>query len=192
MTSPLLVVKGPDMSALSVPMEKTAWAHQVLESLKATGSEGVAAVSFIESRRIIIGFSKQKVTGAKWSLDGNIYLNSNSFSLSTPPNHPFMLNLIAHEALHLKQGIATALSVYGELEAWQLGFHVFQSLGGMIYHSSLKELMGLELSYDRDTLKKVRYLMQDYAGKGYRIDLLPCYPVWKEIRYFFTRRIPSS
>jgi hypothetical protein len=36
-----------------------------------------------------------------------------------------------------------------------------------------------------------RFLMQDYAGKGYRVDLLPRYPLPKEITYVFTRKIPD-
>jgi hypothetical protein len=40
-------------------------------------------------------------------------------------------------------------------------------------------------------LQKVRFLMQDYAGKGYRIDLLPRYPLWKEIVFDITRKVPG-
>ncbi len=69
-------------------------------------------------------------------------LNANNFSLSTPPTNAFMLNLVAHEALHLKQGVLTALSVYGELEAWQLGFRIFQALGGRIRQRSLERIIG--------------------------------------------------
>jgi hypothetical protein len=86
----------------------------------------------------------------------------------------------------------TALSVYGELEAWQLGFRIFQTLGGRFFSSALNELMGLPVSYDRDMLKKVRFLMQEYAGKGYRIDLLPLFPAWKELDYLFTGKTPDA
>jgi hypothetical protein len=174
------------------PAELSAWSSQVLDRLNESGAEGAAAVSFIMNRHIKIGFRKQKSTGAMWSLNGNIYLNANSFSLATPPGDAFMLSLVAHEALHLKQGMVTALSVYGELEAWQLGFRIYQNLGGKLVSSALNELIGLQVSYDREMLKKVRFLMQEYAGKGYRIDLLPLYPVWKEIRYFFTRKTPEN
>ena len=192
MSSPLIPTEENVMTPEPASRELSAWVGQVLDRLDATGMEGAAAVSFIRNRGVRIGFKKQKATGAMWSLDGNIYLNSDSFSLATPPNHAFLLNLVAHEALHLQQGMVTALSVYGELEAWQLGFRIYQLLGGRITSSSLNELMGLGLSYDRDLLSKVRFLMQDYAGKGYRIDLLPRYPLWKEIGYFFTRNIPAG
>lgn len=174
------------------PTELTAWTDLVLDHLNTAGQEGAAAVSFIKNRKIKIGFRKQKSTGAMWSLNGNIYLNANNFSLSTPPTHAFMQSLVAHEALHLKQGILTALSVYGELEAWQLGFRIFQILGGRLFSSALNELMGLQVSYDRDMLKKVRFLMQEYAGKGYRIDLLPLFPAWKEMDYLFAGKTPDA
>ena len=142
MTSP----HPPDAAILEVvsysPAELSAWTNLVLDHLNASGQEGAAAVSFIKNRNVKIGFRKQKSTGAMWSLNGNIYLNANNFSLSTPPTHAFMLSLVAHEALHLKQGILTALSVYGELEAWQLGFRIYQTLGGRLASSALNRING--------------------------------------------------
>jgi hypothetical protein len=171
-------------------MEAAAWSESLLQHLAGTGEEGAASVSFIKNRNIKIGFRKQKATGAMWSLNGNIYLNGNSFSFATPPSDAFMVSLVAHEALHLKQGIFKALSVLGELEAWQLGFRIYQILGGRFFSSALNELMNLPVSYDREILTRTRFLMQEYAGKGYRIDLLPRYPLAQEVTYFFTRKIP--
>lgn len=192
MTSP----HPPDAAILEIvsnsPAEPSAWADQVLEHLNAAGLEGAAAVSFIKSHKVKIGFRNQKSTGAMWSLSGNIYLNANNFSHSTPATNAFMLGLVAHEALHLQQGILTALSVYGELEAWQLGFRIYQTLGGRLISSALDEIMGLQVRYDREMLKKVRFLMQEYAGQGYRIDLLPLFPAWMELVYLFTGKIPDA
>lgn len=190
MSSPLSPANAIPTEVAQPSLEVSVWNNLVLDQLDASSQDGVAAVSFIKNHNIKIGFRKQKATGAMWSLDGNIYLNTSSYSLATPPTDAFMLSLVAHEALHLKQGLATALSVYGELEAWQLGFRIYQALGGRIFSSALNELMNLSLGHDRDMLKKVRFLMQDYAGKGYRIDLIPLFPAWQEIRYFFTRKIP--
>ena len=192
MTSP----HPPDAATLEIvsysPTELSAWTNLVLDHLGTASQEGTAAVSFIKNRNIKIGFRKQKSTGAMWFVNGYIYLNTNTYSLSTPPTNAFMLSLVAHEALHLKQGIVIALSVYGELEAWQLGFRIYQSLGGRLLSSALNELMGLQVRYDRDMLKKVRFVMQEHAGKGYRIDLLPLFPAWKELGYFFTRKTPED
>jgi hypothetical protein len=192
MTSP----QPPDAAiseyGLFSPSDVSAWTSLVLDRLNTAGQEGAAAVSFIKNRNVRLGFRKQKSTGAMWSINGNIYLNANSYSLSTPPTNAFMLSLVAHEALHLKQGFVTALSVYGELDAWQLGFRIYQTLGGKYVSSALSELMGLQVRYDREMLKKVRFLMQEYAGKGYRIDLLPLFPAWKELGYFFTGKTPHE
>jgi hypothetical protein len=49
-------------------------------------------------------------------------------------------------------------------------------------------MLSLPLTYDRDVLRRARNLMQAYAGKGYRADLLPLYPLGKEIRYRLTGR----
>ena len=192
MSSPLSPYEKLPETAAVAPLDSAKWTRLVLENLAAASPDGASAVNFIEQRKINIMFRKQKATGAMWSLDGNIYLNSDSFSLITPVTHAFMLSLIAHEALHLKQGIATALSVYGELEAWKLGFKVYQSLGGKIFSDALDELMLLPVDHNREMLRKVRTLMQDYAGKRYRIDLLPLYPVWSEVKYLFTGRIPRD
>jgi hypothetical protein len=191
MTSPLPTSPVIAEATSAALLETSAWSETVLDHLAGAGQEGASAVSFIRNRHVIIGFRKQKATGAMWFIDGNIYLNANTYSLATPPTDAFMLNLIAHEALHLKQGVFTALSVYGELEAWQWGFRIYQTLGGKIFNSSLNELMGLPLNYNREILQKVRFLMQDYAGKGYRIDLLPRYPLWKEIGHAFSGKVPA-
>jgi hypothetical protein len=48
--------------------------------------------------------------------------------------------------------------------------------------------MTLPLEYDRALLKKAATLMQTYAGKGYRVDLLPLYPLDREIKYWLFRK----
>jgi hypothetical protein len=191
MTSPLPLSQSILPVSPAAASEISAWTATVLDQLSGAGQEGASMVSLIRNWNVKIGFRKQKATGAMWSLDGNIYLNANTYSPATPPTDAFMLNLIAHEALHLKQRMITALSVYGELEAWQLGFRIYQAMGGKIFNSTLIELMNLPLNYNREMLQKTRFLMQDYAGKGYRIDLLPRYPLWKEIAYFFSRKEPT-
>jgi hypothetical protein len=41
------------------------------------------------------------------------------YSYNQPLNDPRIFTLNIHEVRHLQQGFFTALSVYGELEAWQ-------------------------------------------------------------------------
>jgi hypothetical protein len=91
----------------------------------------------------------------------------------------------------LQQGIVVALSVYGELEAWQLQFRLYHTLTNAKMHTAIAEMLSLPLNWDRNVLQRARELMQDYAGKGYRADLLPLYPIGKEISYRLFRVAPQ-
>jgi hypothetical protein len=96
--------------------------------------------------------------------------------------------LIIHEARHLQQGMLTALSVYGELDAWQLEFGIYHRICGKFPDPAIAELMTLPLGFDRNVLKKAAHLMRAYAGKGYRVDLLPLFPWDREVRYWLARK----
>ncbi len=167
------------------------WVDAVSEKLENAGPEGAQAIEYIHKRKIKIGFKKQSAsTAAMWDIDGNIYLNPKYYN-EKDTSDPYMLSLIAHEAWHLRQGPVVALSVYGELEAWQLGFRIYQQLTNRMLHPAILQLMDLKLCYERPILKRAAELMQEYSGKGYRIDLLPLYPLHKEIVWFFTRKTPA-
>ncbi|NTU56251.1 MAG: hypothetical protein HGA79_08370, partial [Anaerolineales bacterium] len=151
--------------------------------------EGRAAVNFLRSRGTKVGFKKVRPNvGAFWTVFGNIRLNSHYYNYNTPLDDLRIKTLIVHEVRHLQQGFFTALSVYGELDAWQLEFGIYHRVRGRYPHPAVAELMTLPLSFDRDVLRKAAQLMQKYAGKGYRSDLLPLYPWGREIRYWFLRR----
>jgi hypothetical protein len=153
------------------------------------GDDGRAAVEFLRTRGTKVGFKHVRPNvGAFWTIFGNIRLNSHYYSYETPFDDLRIKTLIIHEVRHLQQGLFTALSVYGELDAWQLEFGVYHRVKGRYPHPAIAELMNLPLEYNRDVLKKAAKLMQDYAGKGYRVDLLPLYPLGREIRYWFLRR----
>lgn len=168
----------------------TDWTNSILEILSRVDEP---CVQYLRSHRTKIGFSHQSAsTGAIWFIDGNIYLNSRYYNLQTAPDNPHLLSLMVHEVRHLQQGLFTALSVYGELEAWQLGFRVYQNLTGQLPRgrggnpqAALLEIMSLPLNWDRQILRRAQTLMQEYAGKGYRSDLLPLYPWGKEIKDWF-------
>jgi hypothetical protein len=170
-------------------MDQATWVNSLLESVVEVGEEGKAAVDFIRKRRTQIGIKKARPNvGAFWTVFGNIRLNSHYYTYETPLDDVRIKTLIIHEARHLQQGLLTALSVYGELDAWQLEFRVYHRIKGKYPHSAIAELMTLPLEYDRTILKNAIALMQAYAGKGYRIDLLPLYPIGREIRYWITRK----
>jgi hypothetical protein len=170
-------------------MEHTVWKEKLFEAVADLGEEGRAAVRFLRERGTQVNFKTVRPNvGAFWTVFGNIRLNSHYYNYETPLDDLRIKTLIVHEARHLQQGIVTALSVYGELDAWQLEFGIYHRVKGRYPHPAIAELMTLPRIYDRQVLKKAVTLMQAYAGKGYRADLLPLYPLWREIRYFFTRR----
>ncbi len=169
-------------------MEHSVWKENLLEAVTLLGEEGRSAVDFLRARRTRIGFKRARPNvGAFWTAFGNIRLNSRYYTYETPLDDVRIKTLVIHEARHLQQGMLTALSVYGELDAWQLEFGIYHRLKGEYPHAIIAELMGLPLGYDRAILKKAVRLMQAYAGKGYRADLLPLFPLDKEIKYWLTR-----
>lgn len=174
-------------------MDFQTWQAALVDQLDHFGPEAQSAARFIRERRIKVGFRKASPSvGALWYVDGNVYLNSARYSPDSPVGDPYMLCLIVHEIQHLRQGIPTALSVYGELEAWQIHFRLLAELTGLTPVDAITQLLALPLSYDRALLHQARALMQVYGGKGYRADLLPLYPWGKEIAWWLTRRTPSQ
>jgi hypothetical protein len=170
-------------------MEHNLWKENLLDAVVEIGDEGRAAVEFIRRRRTKIGFKQVRPSvGAFWTPLGNINLNSRYYNYETPFDELRIKTLVIHEARHLQQGLITALSVWGELDAWQLEFGIYHRIRGKYPHVAIAELMRLPLGYDRTVLKEAACLMQAYAGKGYRVDLLPLFPLPREIRYWMTRR----
>lgn len=169
-------------------MEHQVWKENLLEAVTELGEEGRLAVEFLRTRKTRIGFKQVRPNvGAFWTVFGNIHLNSRYYTYETPLDDLRIKTLIIHEARHLQQGLATALSVYGELDAWQLEFGIYHRIRGKYPHPAVAELMTLPLAYDRRVLKKAADLMQAYAGKGYRVDLLPLFPLSRELKYWVTR-----
>lgn len=172
-------------------MTRAAWSQNLLLALEGFGEEGRVAASYLRTHKTYIGFWKaRKHVGAFWTPLRTIHLNTVYFSLQTNPADPRTLTLLIHEVRHLQQGLVTALSVYGELEAWQLQFRLYHQKTKAKTHPVIEKLLSLPLSWDRDVLKQAQVLMQDFAGKGYRADLLPLYPIGKEIRYRLFGKTP--
>jgi hypothetical protein len=170
-------------------MEHQLWKENLFDAVTQLGEEGQVAVEFLQKRGTKIGFKQVRPSiGAFWTVFGNIRLNSRYYTYETPLDDLRIKTLIIHEARHLQQGLITALSVYGELDAWQLEFGIYHRIKGKYPHAAIAELMTLPLTYNRTLLKEAVCLMQAYAGKGYRADLLPLYPLPREIQYWMTRR----
>jgi hypothetical protein len=169
-------------------MEHSVWMENLLEAVAQLGEEGRTSVDFLQTHKTKIGFRRVRPNvGAFWTVFGNIRLNSRYYTYATSFDDLRVKTLIIHEVRHLQQGLMTALSVYGELDAWQLEFGIYHRIKGNYPHAAIEELMTLPLEYDRTVLKKAATLMQTYAGKGYRVDLLPLFPLRKEIKYWITR-----
>lgn len=170
-------------------MEHMIWMENLLQAVSELGDEGRIAADLVRTRGTKIGFRRVRASvGAFWTVFGNIRLNSRYYTYETPFDDLRIKTLIIHEARHLQQGIMTALSVFGELDAWQLEFGVYHRVRGRYPHPAIAELMTLPLEYDRAVLDKAARLMQAYAGKGYRVDLLPLLPWNREIKYRIIRK----
>ena len=169
---------------MSLKAEQVAWKKNLIEQVAELGEEGRVAANYLRAHKTYIGFWKaRKNVGAFWTFLRTIHLNTFYYSTKTEPSNVGMLTLLIHEVKHLQQGIFLALSVYGELEAWQLQFRLYHQLTGKPMHPAIEEMLSLPLDYDRNVLRRARDLMQAFAGKGYRADLLPLYPLGKEIKY---------
>jgi hypothetical protein len=170
--------------------DHSVWLDQLLIHLGHSGPQGQAALQFLVKRGVKVMVHNQP-TAARWTLTGNIQLHPRYTERA--PEDPYPISLVVHEVRHLEQGFFTALSVYGELDAWQHQFSLIKSFTGQYhlegqYNEILSKLMSLDLGWDRGMLARARSLMQDYAGADYRIDLLPLYPLPQETFFIGTHK----
>jgi hypothetical protein len=164
---------------------------QLLTGLSHCGPQGEIVLHYIVERKVKISYHDQP-TGARWTLFGNIQLNPRYADAAT--GDPYTLSLVVHEVRHLQQGFFTALSVYGELDAWQVQFSLLKLMTGKYQSNSqlssiIDNLMSLPLCKDRNILSQASTLMQTYAGKGYLVNLLPLLPLPDEIKFLLSRKI---
>ena len=168
-------------------MKKSEWQEQFLGAVLNCSSEGKEAVDYIRAHKTHIGIKRaRKSVGAFWTLTRAIYLNSVHYSQELSLVNPNAWAVLIHEVRHLQQGWLTALSIYGELEAWQYQFRLLKKLTGNQIVPALEEILALQLNMERENLRYARQLMIQYAGKNYGAHWLPLYPIHKEIRYWLT------
>ncbi len=167
---------------------------RLVASLETFGPEAEAASRYIQARGVRISFHQQS-TGARWRLGRRVELNP--AYLHGASQDLYLTSLILHEVKHLQQGVVVALSVYGELEAWRLQFGFLHDHIGR-YHEDpekdriLADIMSLPLLLKRKVLSRALTLMQDYAGPRYRVDLLPLFPIGRELLWLIARREPAA
>jgi hypothetical protein len=157
------------------------WEMDLFSRLQKSGDIGKKSVDFISSKNLKLSFGAQ-YTGAKWTLKGmligppEIIINSAQTKGTKEGRDTWSISLIAHEAKHYQQGLLVALSVYGELEAWQLQMRVLRDLGDPPKHPALLAIEKLKLSHDPQVLREAAQLMREFSP-AYRIDLLPLNPI---------------
>lgn len=170
-------------------MDRTEWRERYLEKVSASSEEGAAAVRFVREKKIRVGLRRaRKSVGAFWTLGKSFYLNKVHYTMESALENPRAVTLFVHEVRHLQQGIPTAMSVYGELEAWQYDFRLFKKITNKTLKPELEELLALPLNFDRAVLKRARQLMTSFAGFWYGAWALPLYPIHKELTFWVTRK----
>jgi hypothetical protein len=170
-------------------MDHSEWLEQYLEKISQSSEEGREAVEYVRTHKTWVGFKRaRKSVGAFWTITRKLYLNSRHYTPESTLDNPRALTLFVHEVRHLQQGPVTAISIYGELDAWQYEFRLYKKITAQELNPLLEELLTLPLNFDRANLRHVRDLMTKFAGKGYAAWILPLYPMTKEIKYWFTRK----
>lgn len=165
-----------------------------METLGESGPLGAAAAQYLRDHRIRISVRKQSA-GARWTADRRVEIHPRY--AAGVADTPYALSLLVHEVQHLQQGPLRALSVYGELDAWRVQFNFLQSLDAPIpgtdrQQLAIRQLLDMPMGWRRENLFDARALMREYAGKSYRVDLLPLYPLHLEVLYWLTRRVPEG
>ena len=170
-------------------MKHSEWLEQYFQKVTESSEEGAEAVHFVRANNIRVGMRRaRRSVGAFWKFGKAFYLNKVHYTIESTLENPRAWTLFAHEVRHLQQGALTAMSVYGELDAWQYEFRLYKKLTGKALKPELEELLALPLGFDRKTLKRARRLMTRFAGFWYGAWILPLYPLSKEIIYWVTRR----
>ncbi|GMV34059.1 MAG: hypothetical protein DYG85_09630 [Chloroflexi bacterium CFX1] len=171
-------------------MNQAEWMDRYLKKVSESSEEGAEAARFAREKNIRVGMKRaRRSVGAFWTLGKSLYLNKVHYTMESALEEPRATTLFVHEVRHLQQGIFTALSIYGELDAWQYEFRLYKKLTGRTLKPELEELLALSLGHDRATLRQARSLMTKFAGFWYLAWLLPLFPIHKEIAYWVTRKI---
>ncbi|HSR19441.1 MAG TPA: hypothetical protein VLL49_00870 [Anaerolineales bacterium] len=168
------------------------WLERLQAALEHSGADGQAAIRYIRSRQIQLRI-RQQPGGARWTLWRRIEIHPRY--LQDSPGAPYVMSLVVHEVRHLQQGPVSALSVYGELDAWRVQFNFLRQVraefpGTPAQRGALEQLLALTMDWDRGRLVTARQLMREYGGSRYRVDLLPLYPLPYELAYLLTGRPP--
>ncbi len=166
------------------------WFEQALATLRHLGPLGQASAEYIRQHGIRLGFSRQTHSGASWfdwrRLRYGVFLSMRY--AGRKPDNRYLCSLLAHEVKHLEQGLLRALSVRGELVAWQLQYDILTQPPAQSLSDAWQQLRALDPG-SRADLKQARVLMKEVGGPGYRIDRLPLWPLPAEVAYRLTAAV---
>lgn len=155
------------------------------EELAHIGDVGKEITEYVGARRLRVGFTPQKNSGARWfdwrRLRFGVFVNADYASDS--PGAPHIAALIAHEVKHLQQGLHKALSVRGELAAWQVQYDVLDALSAAPQDPRWRQLRKLDPG-SREDLLLAKSLIKRLGGRGYHIELLPLLPFGEQMGYW--------
>ena len=171
----------------------------VLEHLMRGGPVCRRAARYVTERGIEIGFSRQKTTTARWTLNRRIELSLVYFrsQMKTNPASPQLLGAVVHEAVHLEQGFALALSVAGEVGGWKAEYDARIELGAPIKNVHWKAVALTPDVCSTQDLRQARSEMLQMTGHRYLVWLLPLRPnvltrLAEQLHKVFLRVIQSS
>ena len=170
-------------------MNRLEWQELYFQKVAESSEEGAEAVRYVREKKIRVGMRRaRKSVGAFWTWERAFYLNKVHYTMESALENPRALTLFVHEVRHLQQGIPIAMSVYGELDAWQYEFRLFKKITGKTLKPELEELLVMPLNFERTNLKHAQKLMTQFGGFWYGAWILPLYPIHKEIKYWVTRK----
>lgn len=170
-------------------MDHTEWLERYFQKVAESSEEGAEAVRFVRERQVRVGLKRaRRSVGAFWTLGRNFYLNKVHYTMESALENPRAWTIFVHEVRHLQQGMLTAMSIYGELDAWQYEFRLYKRITGKTLKPELEALLNLPLNSDRAVLKQAQRLMTKFAGIWYGAWILPLYPIHKELTFWFTRK----
>jgi len=165
------------------------WTYQALANLSDAGPVCQHAANYIINNNVTIFFGWRPWGGAFWTSAGRVGLNSRYYSTNSSPEEIGTLALIVHETKHLEQGFDLALSVEGELQAWQIEIDAFLELKPQKKIEEFSEQKQALYGFPRwptrltdDQLHQAADLMFSDQHGAYPIYLLPLRPEqWAEL-----------
>jgi hypothetical protein len=149
------------------PDKYTRWTQTILHNLESAGSVGSRTADYIFKNSVKIFTINNTATNMWWrpkfgvkglQIRNTLYVSK--FIADKEANDPWALMLFVHETRHLEQGFRKAFSVYGELEAWQVGYNFYKTLPDHGYiRQFVEELLKIPLSHDKGALREAKNLI---------------------------------